>query len=148
MSEGDGLGFLGSLALWMVAADTITRDWPRMAAEAGAAARQRREIATQEDEINSIILQYNELVAKFNDLFEHYTKWREVAEKRSEKISQLQQELAAANHRASAAEASAADVQSHYEYYRGKYEESSFRGTQKNQRIRELEAEIEQRKNR
>jgi chromosome segregation ATPase len=148
MSEGDGLGFMGSLALGIIAGDAVTRDWSRLAAEAGAVSRQRREIAAQEDEINGVILQYNELVARFNALFNHYTEWRELAEKRSEKVTQLNQELATASQRASTAEASAAEFKSLYEYYLGKYEETSFRGTQKNQRIRELEGEIERLKNR
>ena len=74
------LGFFESLALGMVAGDTVTRDWPRLAAQAGAVRRQRQQGAMIEDLAAELLAENEALraeLAVLNDYIDRYKQWAE-----------------------------------------------------------------------
>jgi chromosome segregation ATPase len=104
------LGFFESLALGMIAGDTVTRDWPRLAAEASAARRLRNEAAAQDQVIDALIAENEHLRAIFNALVAAAEQVQREANTAAQEYAQLRQELAAANERARQADAREAET--------------------------------------
>jgi hypothetical protein len=105
------LGFFESLALGMMAGDTVTRDWPRQAAEAGAARRLRNEAAAQGQVIDALIAENEHLRANFNALAQAAEQVEREANATAQENTRLHQALTVADGRARRAEMHAAETQ-------------------------------------
>jgi hypothetical protein len=105
------LGFFESLALGMIAGDTVTRDWPRLAAEAGAARRLRNEASAQEQVVGALIAENEHLRASFNVIAQAAERVQRDANAAAQENAQLRQELAAAKERGRQAEVREAETQ-------------------------------------
>lgn len=109
------LGFFDSVALGMIAGDTVSRDWPRLAAEAGVTRRFRNDAASQDQLIGELITENDHLRTHFEALAAAAQQVERKANEVEGQVAQLRQELAHANERARQAEAREAEARKAHE---------------------------------
>jgi hypothetical protein len=116
------LGFFESLALGMIAGDTVTRDWPRLASEASAARRLRNEAAAQDQVIDALIAENEHLRANFNALVAAAELVQREANTAAHENARFRQALAAADERGRRAESHEAEIRKALDHASAKIE--------------------------
>jgi chromosome segregation ATPase len=110
----------------------------------------KRELAEADADYGALVAEYNALVDRFWHVHKCAKEWEAEGARRSERIKQLKQELAAANERAETAErllaetaAREADFRSQAEFYKDCHRRMGAIATQDAQQLAVAKAEIE-----